>query len=109
MHISVIFFGGNSEQSSFKDGLGGALGNRGDSFKRYQKTENRWKWEQKFIKEQKICYIACLRSQAHVMISKISRRSRISLPRSAVNLAEIAIAVIQIQILAYLVIISERN
>ena len=41
-HISDNFFRERFDKKYFKDGLAGPLGNRYDSIKHYQKTENKW-------------------------------------------------------------------
>ena len=51
-HSSENCSGKQFDQSYVKEWLRGALGNRDYAVKNYQKTENKWKRELKFLKKQ---------------------------------------------------------
>ena len=91
-------FGKRYDHAYIKDILGGAMGNRDDAVKHYQKTENKWKIYLKDIKKKTTFSLAWPSAQVHAVNAGIPRISNPIHTRSIVTLAAIALAVIQIKI-----------
>ena len=87
LHISGNLFGKCSNQTSFKDGLGGALGNMNDAVRHYQKNENKWKrWLKTPMKQNKMIFCMAKSSGSRCELKKIKKikkiRSKVSKKRS---------------------------
>ena len=83
LHDSQDYFGKSSEQNSIKYVLRGPVGSRYKSVKKYKKSKYKWKKDLKSLrKKNKILYRIAKKSGSRREL-KISRRSRLSLLRSA--------------------------
>ena len=73
LHSSYFFYK-RSDQHSFKDWLGGYLGNRADSVKKYKNSEQKWKKDLKSLKNQnKMLYIIAKESGSYRALKRIKK------------------------------------
>ena len=73
-HISKNLFGKRFDQQSIKEGLEGALGNRDDDSKYYNKSEHKWNKYLKSLKNQnKMLFIISNKSSSHRKLNNINK------------------------------------
>ena len=85
------------------------MGNRAEAVKQYKKSENHWEKELKDLKKQnRILYSIAKKSSSRREL-KISRISRLRLPRSTYILAATVTEVNRIMISPSLLIVTENN